>query len=788
MQLYSASLDGTIKLWDYNDDVLLKTFHVRQAIEHMVICPKNSDYIYLVTKMYDSDGNEAASGKKYTICRYYIGSEEIQPSKKRRNILRTHGCHAIDVSADGKYLAIASRTVIVWEVTEGDEDVTWSQLQTWPVYGPRRLKFSPVKQCLAVGNDRGEMYTCYFTPDTLSKPRVSSSHWHHTGIRALHFMADGIYVLTGGDEAVLVFWQLETGFKQFLPRLGGEINSISVSPDHKYYCVGLADNSIRLINSITQKIDQVIQGLQYGNNTRPSTGLVVEPRNRNVVLNGVDGSVQFYNCASDAHVAEVEVVPVSRNQSIDNKFVRANVQHTAFLANGEWMATVDMRDDLVNTPEQHLKFWRWDPDTQSYALHTRVDKPHAGKITSLTFNPASTTRNNRPMAITTSEDKTFKVWHFTSNLGTAYDRNEEAWTCRSIGLYRRDIPEAASFSSDGSILTVAFGPLVTVWDPSENCIRQILAQPSEEKIHTLHFVGDSPYLLAASETRITVWNMLTCTVWWSYKIQASHIAVDTLSTRIAVVCYNEKVKESLFVLFDAKSAMPLALCQSTQVCNALTFIPRTVKDVTKGRTELICLTDKLALDVISIVDSSAAAAAATKQPLEEKDTSLSLAAAAAEPADKTMLDDIFGKRSQERNEKAEEETLRTQTAAKLREQAMQKETTLDGRTKDEDQGAVLGAPSHALPSVEAVFDTFMGALMQLRISDTAAANAVDAMDVDEEDEEDKANSIESPSSSLSQQRQSHDQQPESFTLEELPSLNAYFAELIKPKGNVTSYS
>ena len=137
-------------------------------------------------------------------------------------------------------------------------------ISRWPVHSPRKLKFSPMKHCLAVGNDAGELLVCYFTPDNLAKPRVSSNQWHHTEIRALHFMADGIYVLTGGDEAVLVFWQLETGFKQFLPRLGGEINSISVSPDHKYYCVGLADNSIRLINSITQKIDQVIQGLQYG--------------------------------------------------------------------------------------------------------------------------------------------------------------------------------------------------------------------------------------------------------------------------------------------------------------------------------------------------------------------------------------------------------------------------------------------------------------------------------------------------------------------------------------------
>ncbi|KAI8137418.1 WD40-repeat-containing domain protein [Fennellomyces sp. T-0311] len=762
MQLYSSSLDGSLKLWDYNDDVLLKTLHVGQPVEQMVICPNDPEYAYLLTS---NNSHRATIDKEYTIYRYYIGSDEMLPGKRRRVILRTTHCHAIDVSLDGKYVAIGSqRFVNIWPVTEGEGEVPPSQLYKWSIPNSRKLKFSPTKPSLAVGNVVGEILLCYFSPDDLANPKISSNHWHSSEVRALQFMADGIYAISGGSECVLVFWQLETGYKQFMPRLGGEINSISISPDHKYYCVGLDDNSIRLINAITQKIDQVIQGLQYGDDTAPLTGLVVEPRNRSVVLNGVTGNVQFYNCASDAHVSENEVVPVSRLQSVE-RLTRANVQHVAFLSNGEWMATVDIRDDLVNTPEQHLKFWRWDPDTQSYVLHTRVVKPHAGKITSLTFNPAST--RGRPMAITTSKDKTFKVWHFTSDLGRAYDKDEEAWTCRSIGLYRRDIPEAASFSSDGSILAVAFGPLVTLWDPYENCIRQVLAQPSEENIHTLQFVGDSPYLLTASKHRVTVWNMLTCSVWWSYKIKSSYVAVDTVSPRIAIVCNNEKHHASLLAVFDAKSATPLALRHAPSICNAITFVPRSGKDAIKQRSDLVVLTDSLALDVISIVDPSSAA---TAKPSSEKDTKATSLHEGV-PAEKTLLNDIFGKRTQERANKAEEEKLRTQTAAKLREQAMQKESTVEARTSDGDHSDILGAPSHALPSVEAVFETFMGSLMQLRISEDAAP--ADNMDVDETE------SIEQSTP----HHQPHEHQSESFTLEELPSLNAYFADLVKPRAN-----
>jgi NET1-associated nuclear protein 1 (U3 small nucleolar RNA-associated protein 17) len=47
--------------------------------------------------------------------------------------------------------------------------------------------------------------------------------------------------------------------------MGGSIDFITISHNNQFYCVGLDDNSICLVNSIIQTIEQVIQGLQYGN-------------------------------------------------------------------------------------------------------------------------------------------------------------------------------------------------------------------------------------------------------------------------------------------------------------------------------------------------------------------------------------------------------------------------------------------------------------------------------------------------------------------------------------------
>lgn len=38
---------------------------------------------------------------------------------------------------------------------------------------------------------------------------------------ALRFNSDGAYLTSGGEEGVLVVWQVETRQTRFLPRLGG---------------------------------------------------------------------------------------------------------------------------------------------------------------------------------------------------------------------------------------------------------------------------------------------------------------------------------------------------------------------------------------------------------------------------------------------------------------------------------------------------------------------------------------------------------------------------------------
>lgn len=48
--------------------------------------------------------------------------------------------------------------------------------------------------------------------------------------------------VSGGEEGVLVLWQLQTSHKQFRPRLGSAIARVSCSPDDSCFTVSLQNN------------------------------------------------------------------------------------------------------------------------------------------------------------------------------------------------------------------------------------------------------------------------------------------------------------------------------------------------------------------------------------------------------------------------------------------------------------------------------------------------------------------------------------------------------------------
>lgn len=188
---------------------------------------------------------------------------------------------------------------------------------------------------VAVGDERGQIHLWHFCsdhkqalttePPRLQLPQPTKLHWHAHAVHSLHFSPDGSHLYSGGEEAVLVGWNLRVGdHKQFLPRLGGTVRQLAYSmnggaANQPLIACSLGDNSVKLVSVVHWQVRLTVQGLKccagvedFGDYAlRNSTGgLVKQPTmvsgdSQTVVLAGQPGTLQFWDCVLNKSVYEV---------------------------------------------------------------------------------------------------------------------------------------------------------------------------------------------------------------------------------------------------------------------------------------------------------------------------------------------------------------------------------------------------------------------------------------------------------------------------------------------------
>lgn len=143
----------------------------------------------------------------------------------------------------------------------------------------------PYEDTIATGHSDG-IITLWFLKDDMSISCKTQMHWHAHAVGALSFSCEGTYLLSGGEEAVLVVWQTATGNKRFLPRLGSPIIGISLDAKDVRYCTMGADNSIRVIDAASFTISQTVQGLKVGHfsNSMCTSVMCIDPSNNLVMI------------------------------------------------------------------------------------------------------------------------------------------------------------------------------------------------------------------------------------------------------------------------------------------------------------------------------------------------------------------------------------------------------------------------------------------------------------------------------------------------------------------------
>jgi NET1-associated nuclear protein 1 (U3 small nucleolar RNA-associated protein 17) len=240
----------------------------------------------------------------------------------------------------------------------------------------------------------------------------------------------GNYIISGGDETVLVIWQLSTGQQQHLPHLTAAIENIVVSPSGASYAVSLANNSVIVLSTTELDAKTNIIGVQsrrvdleqlpresdsgyYSFEIFSQVPMAIDPKNKHQLIFSMPSSqprhqpkrfhaepyVQTFDLASHTAVSRQAL---TRNNATDpnmgpdgRRIEEPNIRYLQTSNDGKWLATVDEwhppradmsyleegipefnQEERSFRRETYLKFWEWNEKDTQWSLQSRVDAPH----------------------------------------------------------------------------------------------------------------------------------------------------------------------------------------------------------------------------------------------------------------------------------------------------------------------------------------------------------------------------------------------------------------------------
>ncbi|KAF8167608.1 quinon protein alcohol dehydrogenase-like superfamily [Crassisporium funariophilum] len=530
-QLITGSLDGRLIIWDFVNATLLQIIEVGQPIHYICAHEQFKGYVFVAAsrprkKVGANDNNAVVLRVFFKATNHTSQPPEILP------IGKTRFPTGLAVSSNGAWLvATAGHKVYIAKTSALSAGFT-------KYVSPERLTclaFHPVEEYFATGDEKGVIRLWYCLNDNLAvnargvekRTQTTSLHWHAHAVSSLAFTSNGAYLTSGGEESVLVIWQLHTGKKEFVARVGAPISTVSVSrPSNgeEEYLLGLADATYTFVSSATLKITRsysrikVDPAISYewpSTSNATSVPLAVQPLTSTLVLpSSHPSSLQMYQPLSSTLVCELEVSASNRVSRRDDKpIIPSRVEKAVVSASGSWMATLDRREgDVGFRTEIYLKIWSWLKEEQNWVLNTRIDRPHGiDKVTDVSFSPMSSASTRMHLA-TTGEDGRIRLWRLHQ---TDSGSVNNVWTSSATLSFRSEIPRSISWSPDASLFAVAVGPHIAIFDPITGSLRQTLTSSESLENHSAHFIGNSGrHLLAVGAKCLVLWDLVKSHCLW----------------------------------------------------------------------------------------------------------------------------------------------------------------------------------------------------------------------------------------------------------------------------------
>ncbi|KAJ6147402.1 hypothetical protein N7497_009384 [Penicillium chrysogenum] len=636
-----VGLDAAVQVFATSTSRLSRTLQMEagQQIIGFGLCPENQEYLYIFTSSGSISKWNWSSGKRIarweTTCttismslalvgdegsaaaisfsivsqkdgkrqisinalgdKKIQGTTALETSQKINSIKVTHDGRVI-IASDGKHLFMGTTTgaelenletvQYVWREATLPVNATCFDIQT---QGSESID-------LAVGASVGSILIYQNVLNTLFGKDLSDKkssprklHWHRGSVNTVRWSKDGNYIISGGQESVMVLWQLDTGRKQFLPHLSSPICNIVVSASGSSYVVKLADNSVMVLSTREIATSHHHHGIATVPRHQPERLIVAVPASHQLTQNQHGSQpvnaamLQTYDIRANSNISRQALARTNATTlSVSpegSQIVAPDVKHLDIVHDAKWLATVDTwaphaqdvealdrssnaKSIATLRPEVFLKFWKWDASSDTWELVTRIDGPHFSK----NHHSAVLGLVSRPGAhefATLGADSVLRFWCPTAKYRSglkAKDQPEQplnTWKCRGtvdLGGCLNSTDESPldaacmSFSEDGSVLAVCL--------PSTSAANDGLVLLIDARSCSVHyrrtgvFLGDpcstsflGSHLIVASTHSVAVWDTVDDVV---KTIQSSE-SVDSPAGNSQLIAVNARTKSLAIV-------------------------------------------------------------------------------------------------------------------------------------------------------------------------------------------------------------------------------------------------
>ncbi|KAL6450397.1 NAN1 NET1-associated nuclear protein 1 [Candida maltosa Xu316] len=486
----------TVNWKDKISQPIVSTLHIKSSLPVLSILSVKHLSFLIITGKKDKKRTTGTGGAPHTRYINYFdrNSETLTPIFEIQNSIN----YAVSLDTNKIAFVTSDNLITLFDISRiydlenveniSDQDISKEVIQ-FTYRSPVTAIAVSNDSVVAIGTLSGPIQIVYGGLVTQKPQRVLK--WHLDQVKSLQFTEDNNYLLSGGLEKVLVFWQLETEKKQFLPRLNGVIDKISIDV-HKSDYISLELNVDNLnsnyeilvlsaidlvsrlsVNTIRPKfahnITNTITKTKKKFSKNPSdfdklkirydysTKFEIHPKTKNMYFpNGA--LIQSFDLFKNEqtfiqHAAPVLAVGKVRSET---KLLDPSVTLLKFTHDGEWMCTFDEFTNnevdsllLKNEKQYALKFWKFieNKDSNSasgstpgnssktghWELTTKIIDPH-GTNPILALIPAPTSYFNGLAFLTADNKGGLRIWRPSvpkEAYKTGSTRSQQtAWTLR----------------------------------------------------------------------------------------------------------------------------------------------------------------------------------------------------------------------------------------------------------------------------------------------------------------------------------------------------------------------